>query len=80
MTLDILSRFFMWCTLLNAGMLLLMAVATGFAGDLVYRTHSRWFPMPRDAFNAALYVLVGIYKILVLLFNLVPWLALLIIR
>lgn len=81
MNIEMLTQFLMWCTLLNVTLLALslMIVAFGFGSDFVYRMHSKWFPVPRDTFNAVLYLLVGIYKILVLVFNFVPWVALTII-
>ena len=40
--------------------------------------HSKWFPLSRDAFNIALYSFLGLFKIFVLGFNLVPYVALVI--
>jgi len=81
MDIEMLTRFFMWCTILNVALLFLsfLIVAFGFGSDFVYRMHSKWFAMPRDAFNSALYLLIGVYKILVFVFNIVPWIALTII-
>ena len=78
MDIAMLTKFFMWCTILNVGLLLLsfFVVAVGFGGDVVYRIHSKWFSMPRDTFNAVLYLLIGVYKIFVFVFNIVPWIAL----
>jgi hypothetical protein len=82
MDIEMLTKFFMWCTILNSGLLLLsfLVVAFGFGSDFVYRMHSKWFPMPRDTFNAVLYLLIGVYKIFVIVFNLVPWVVLAIIK
>jgi hypothetical protein len=48
------------------------------AHDWIYGLHGQWFPMPVEQFNAIHYGAMAIYKIGVLLFNLVPYLALLI--
>lgn len=48
-------------------------------GDGIYRIQSRWFPLSREAFKATLYGFLGLYKALVLVFNLVPFVALLIV-
>jgi hypothetical protein len=82
MDIAMLTKFFMWCTILNVGLLVLsfLVAAFGFGSDFVYRMHSKWFPMPRDTFNMVLYLLIGVYKIFVFVFNLVPWVALVIIK
>jgi hypothetical protein len=41
--------------------------------------HSKWFPMPREMFNVVIYSFIGLFKIVFLVFNVVPWVALLII-
>ncbi len=46
------------------------------AREWVYRMHTRWFPISRDAFYVAMYSFIGAMKLLVLVFNLVPYLAL----
>ncbi|MHC4646213.1 MAG: DUF6868 family protein [Planctomycetota bacterium] len=49
------------------------------AGDWVYRIHSKWFSISRETFNVAIYSFIGIYKIFVFVFNLIPCIALLIV-
>ena len=44
----------------------------------VYRLQSRFFPIPRETFNVVIYSFLGLYKIFVIVFCLVPYLALLI--
>ena len=82
MDIAMLTKFFMWCTILNVGLLMLsfLLVASVFGSEFVYRVHSKFFPMPRDTFNASLYLLIGVYKIFVFVFNIVPWLVLVIIK
>lgn len=76
---DFLRQFFMWSTIINVGILLLSFLSITFARDWVYRMHSRWFPITRETFNEAIYSGYGVYKIAIIVFNLVPWIALLII-
>lgn len=75
-----LRTFFMWCTIINAGILILWTVFLVFAPDFVYRMQSKWFPIPRDTYNAIIYSFLGLFKIVFLVFNLVPYVALAIIR
>lgn len=78
MDLVTLRAFFMWCTIINGGFLILTALVFTFAGNLIYRVHSRWFKMPREAFNIVTYSFLGLYKIFLLVFCLVPYVVLLI--
>ena len=58
------------------GLLALSFLILAFAGDFAHRIHSKWFPMPRETFNVAIYSFIGIYKIIIIVFNIVPWAAL----
>lgn len=79
MDIEMLTRFFMWCTILNAGLLMVSFLILGFAGDSVYKLHSKWFPMSRETSNVVLYSFLGAYKIVIFVFNAVPWAVLTII-
>ena len=78
MDIDTVRAFFMWCTVMNAALLVLSFLICALAGDWVYRMHSRWFSISREAFNVAIYSFIGVYKIFIVMFNLVPYVALLI--
>jgi hypothetical protein len=47
-----------------------------FAHDWIHRFHGRWFRMSVEQFDAIHYTAMAVYKIGVLLFNLVPYVAL----
>jgi len=79
MDIETLIRFFMWCTIINGTLLVLSTTMLTLAPGLVYRTHSKWFPISREAFNVAIYSFVGLFKIIFLVFNVVPYVALLIV-
>ncbi len=74
-----LTQFFMWCTVINGGLLLFWTGISLLAPDLVYRTQNKWFPMPRETFTVVFYSFLGLFKIAFLVFSLVPYVALLII-
>ena len=80
MDIEMLTRFFMWCTIVNFWFLMFSFLFLVFAGDFVYKTHSKWFPMPRETFNVVLYSFLGMYKIVFLVFNVIPWAVLAIIK
>lgn len=80
MDVQTLTTFFMWCTIINASLLIFWALMCFAALDFVRRMHSKWFPMPRETFSVVMYSLLGFYKIIVIVFNIVPYVALQIIR
>ena len=77
-TMDIITvrAFFMWCTIINVSLLILSFMVCALAGDWVYQMHSKLFSISREAFNVAIYSFLGLLKIFVLVFNLVPYIAL----
>ncbi len=78
MDIRTIQTFFMWCTVINAVLLVLTGLTLTFAGDRVYRIQSRWYPISRDAFNVVIYSFMGLFKMFFITFSLVPYIALLI--
>jgi len=74
------KTFFMWCTILNGCLLVfsLMIAITGL--DFVYSVHGKLFQIPRESLNETYYLLLGFYKSVWFLFNVVPYVALMIIE
>lgn len=79
MDITTVRTFFLWCTIINAILLTGSSLVCIFASDSIYPIHSRLFKVSRESFNTMFYSFIGLYKILWMVFNLVPWLALLII-
>lgn len=80
MDIHMLRTFFMWCTIIDAGLLILMCLIFTFAGDSIYRLHTKMFPMARETFSAVIYSFLGLFKIVFLVFNLVPYVTLLMMK
>ena len=79
MEINEIRNVLMWCTIIDYGILLLWFAMFRLAGDWMYRIHSKWFPMSKDAFNVIHYSGIGLFKLVVFAFNLVPFVALLIV-
>jgi len=79
MDIQTLTAFFMWCTIINGAMLVLSAAMIMLAQDFVYSMHSKWFHIRRETFNVAIYSFLGFFKIVFIVFNVVPYVALLIV-
>jgi len=78
MNIRALTAFFKWCTIINVVLFFISALMILAAPDFIYSMHGQLFNVPREAFNIVLYGFLGLYKIFILFFNLVPFLALLI--
>ena len=79
MDIQTLTAFFMWCTILNLALLVLSLLICLGAGDWIYSMHGKWFSISRETFNVAIYSFLGLYKVFILVFNLIPYIALLIV-
>jgi hypothetical protein len=79
MDIATVKAFFLWCTILNGAMLGLSSIMCIFFSDFSYRMNHRLFSISREAFNTLLCSFIALYKIFVLAFNLVPYIALAII-
>ncbi|MDE1462145.1 DUF6868 family protein [Spartinivicinus poritis] len=80
MDINGLTDFFMWCTILNAGFLVYIALMCVLFPNWIYQVQSKWFSISKEAFNIVVYAFVGLYKLFFIVFVLVPYLALLIIE
>ena len=76
MDIQTLTSFFMWCTIINGGILVLWSLFFLSAPNFVYRTQSRWFSISRENFDLVFYCFLGAFKIFFMFFSLVPWIAL----
>lgn len=79
MDIQALTDFFMWCSIINGGLLLFWAFFIMLAPDLVYRIQTKWVPISRENFDIAMYSFIGLFKLFILVFNLVPYIVLTII-
>ena len=76
MTANEISNFLLWCAGINYAILFAWFAVFLFAHEWLFRTHTRWFALSREAFDGLNYGGVAIYKIGIVLFFLVPALAL----
>jgi len=79
MKIEVVRSFLLWCTVINYGILLVWFVVFTLAHDWIRRLHGRWFRLSDDQFDALHYLGMSMYKLGILLFNLVPYVALCII-
>ena len=66
----------LWCVGINYGVMLVWFGVFVYAHDWMYRLHTRWFKLSVETFDALHYAGLSIYKMGIILLNLVPLIAL----
>jgi len=79
MNLQPLTDFFMWCAIINGGILLLWTALFPAAPELIYRNQKRWFPGSKETLLMVMCCFLGLFKMLYITFNVVPFIVLLIV-
>ena len=75
-SLETLTAFLGWCTLINFGLLIIAAVAIVLMRGSISGIHSSMFRLEQNELSSAYFQYLANYKILIIVFNLVPYLAL----
>jgi hypothetical protein len=75
-TTNEMKEVLLWCAALNYTILFVWFGVFVFAHDWLYGTHRRWFNLSIETFDAIHYGALSVYKIGIILLNLVPLVAL----
>ena len=76
MDLQTATEFFKWCTIITGAILLFWSLAAVVAPDFIFRQQSRWFAINRQSYDVVMFAFLAAFKILFIVFSLVPFLAL----
>lgn len=74
--MNVVKEALLWCVVINYALLLIWAGIFFFAHDWMYRIHRRWLRLSVETFDAMNLAGITIYKLGIILLNLVPLLAL----
>ncbi len=80
MGLQQITAFFKWCTVINGAILIAAVIGIALVPEIAYRVHGRMFEIPPENIGTALYLLVGMFKVMWLVFNVTPFATLLILQ
>jgi hypothetical protein len=72
MSVQFARSFLAWSAGINYGILVVWFLVFLFAHDWMRRLHGRWFRLTDEQFDWAHYLGMSVYKMGILLFNLVP--------
>lgn len=76
MKIEIIRAALAWSTVINMVFLIWWLLILTLAHDWVYRLHRKWFKLSVESFDTIHYSGIGLFKICIFVFNLVPYLAL----
>jgi hypothetical protein len=75
MNMNEIKEALLWCVGINYALLLIWFGLFVYAHDWLYRMHTRWFKLSVETFDALTYAGITIYKLGIILLNLVPLVA-----
>ncbi|TCB78501.1 DUF6868 family protein [Acinetobacter sp. ANC 4173] len=76
MDMQLLQQVLGWCLALNYLILLIWFLVFIYARTWMKSLHGRWFNLNDQTFDAIHYAAMAVYKILIMVFNLVPFIVL----
>jgi len=76
MNVQVLRNALLWCAVINYGLLLWWCVYYALAHDWMLRISGIWFHLPAHQFEAINFAGILFYKVAIILFNIVPCIAL----
>ncbi|MCP4467252.1 MAG: hypothetical protein GY813_10945 [Halieaceae bacterium] len=76
MDLEVLTAIFGWCAVINIALLLFSSMWVTVFREFTKRLHSTLMQVDASELNAYYFQYLGNYKLLILVFNIVPYIAL----
>ena len=77
MDLSLMMEFFKWCSIINCIFFMLGVITLPFNTNFYYGIHTKlgFFGGSKEEYKQTHYKILGFYKILILIFNVVPYFA-----
>ena len=76
MNIETLTTIFGWMTVINSGFLLFFTIAMVAGKGFAAKTHQKLFALPTTDLNKAYFNFLANFKLLIVIFNLTPYIAL----
>ena len=80
MELDTVQSLLGWCLVINMVLYLTYVATMLGAREWLVRRHAKWFAMEPGQIRPILYQFLGTYKLLIIVLNFAPWLAMVIVN
>jgi hypothetical protein len=76
MDMTAIQEFLGWCSLINVGLLTFSAVVVVWLRGPISRIHAKMFALEPDGLPRVYFEYLALYKIAIIIFNIVPYVAL----
>lgn len=76
MTVEMIRDVLAWCSVINIALLVVWFLGFSLAHDLIFKIHGKWFTLSSETFDAIHYAGMAVFKLSIILLNIVPYLAL----
>jgi hypothetical protein len=76
MNVELATKAFLWCAAINYGILIVWFLLFAFPHQWFYRLVGKWYRVTAEQFDTLNLALMSLYKVGILLFNIVPYIAL----
>ena len=76
MSMEMARNALLWCAVLNYGLVVVWFLLYALAHEWLYRLWGRWFRLTAEQLDTINFAGIVLYKVGILLFNLVPYVAL----
>jgi hypothetical protein len=80
MTFTELTEFFKWMTIISVSLLFLSTFLVIAFKNSIFKLHSKLFGIKKADLVITAYGYLGVFKLLIIMFNIVPYLALLLMK
>lgn len=80
MNMDQLTEYFKWMMIINIAFLFLSTFSVMGLKSLMFKMHTKMFGVTEEQVSMIAYGYLAMYKVLVIVFNIVPYVALLILK
>ena len=74
--MEVLTDFLMWCSIINGSFLVIGSIFLFVRPSFVFQIHSKFVSLTENQIEVFFYGFIGAFKVLFLVFNLVPFIAL----
>ena len=75
-TIETMIEFLGWCSVINIGMLIFYSIFIIIFTDTMVKIHTKMLDLDKNYLNQAYFKYLAQYKIIIIIFNIVPYFAL----